>query len=124
MTENVNQVQSDLGENSSKENKINTEEEKKTVKLTQETQSGEDSQESTTVGLIENKAESETLHGEVTDENYPDQGQTMEQTLDELGTESQELSETALEEACAVKVWFSFVVFFLRLIGQMTFPLS
>ncbi len=28
MTENVNQVQSDLGENSSKENKINTEEEK------------------------------------------------------------------------------------------------
>ncbi len=67
------EAQSDLGENSSKENKINTEEEK-TVKLIQETQSGEDSQESTTIGLIENEAESETLHEEVTDENVPRSG--------------------------------------------------
>jgi hypothetical protein len=98
----MNQVQNELGRDSSEENKINKAEEKETVKLIEEKQLGENTQETTKFGRIENKAESQTLHEE---------GDSIR---DNLGAVNEELSETALEETFAVKVWYSFVVFIVR----------
>ena len=112
MSGNMNQVQNELGRDSSEENKINKAEEKETVKLIEEKQLGGNTQETTKFGRIENKAESQTLH-EKGDSIL--QVSARKQALrDNLGAVNEELSETALEETFAVKVWYSFVVFIVR----------
>ncbi|CAB4005181.1 uncharacterized protein LOC110065605, partial [Paramuricea clavata] len=107
MSGNINQVQNELGRDSSEENKINKAEEKATVRLIEEKQLGENTQETTKIGRIENKAVSQTLHEEG-DNILLDQGQvlTRKQALDSLGAGNEELSETAHEEAFSVKDGF------------------